>query len=230
MIISCVYRAQKSGYHLSRSMAANVLVGSKRETILRMGLDQLSTYGLMSKLTRREVQDWIDELVAQENLALRPFADYQELALTAGSVAIIRDEKKVMHRVPIVQEKLAAPAGTVDPTLSEADNALFQQLRELRTKLARNEGVPIFYLFGCDTPGYVPQKARFHAGNAAGFRCWCDQGAEVRQAVPENTDGCRGLNASFYEKRKLHIKEQVPSLGVITETVPVFCMFSNCCA
>ena len=165
MIISCVYRAQKSGYHLSRSMAANVLVGSKRETILRMGLDQLSTYGLMSKLTRREVQDWIDELVAQENLALRPFADYQELALTAGSVAIIRDEKKVMHRVPIVQEKLAAPAGTVDPTLSEADNALFQQLRELRTKLARNEGVPPYFIFSDATlrdmcrkkPGSMPE-------------------------------------------------------------------------
>ena len=119
----------------------------------------------MSKLTRREVQDWIDELVAQENLALRPFADYQELALTSGSVAIIRDEKKVMHRVPIVQEKLAAPAGTVDPTLSEADNALFQQLRELRTKLARNEGVPPYFIFSDATlrdmcrkkPGSMPE-------------------------------------------------------------------------
>lgn len=32
-IISCVYRGQKQGYHLSKSMTANVLIGSQRETI-----------------------------------------------------------------------------------------------------------------------------------------------------------------------------------------------------
>ena len=135
-IISCVYRAQKGGYHLSRTMTADVLMGSKKESLLRMRLDQLSTYGIIEKLSRREVMQLIDELIQREDLALRQFQEYQELVLTAGSVEIIRDQKTVMRRVPVVREKLAAPVGTKDPTLSAADNDLFQKLRQLRAAQA----------------------------------------------------------------------------------------------
>ncbi len=146
-IISCVYRAQKGGYHLSRTMTADVLIGSRKESLLRMRLDQLSTYGIIEKLTQKEVIGLIDELIQQENLALRPFHEYQELALTAGSVEIIRDQKKVTRRVPIVREKLAAPVGTKDPTLSEADNELFQKLRQVRAAQAKHEGIPPYFIF-----------------------------------------------------------------------------------
>lgn len=146
-IISCVYRAQKGGYHLSRTMTADVLIGSKKESLLRMRLDRLSTYGIIEKLTQKEVVGLIDELLQQENLALRPFQEYQELALTAGSVEIIRDQKKVMRRVPIVREKLAAPVGTKDPTLSAADNELFQKLRQVRSAQAKHEGIPPYFIF-----------------------------------------------------------------------------------
>lgn len=146
-ILSCVYRAQKSGYHLSRTMAADVLIGSKKEVILRMRLDQLSTYGIIDKMSHREVVQLMDELIQREDLALRQFKDYQELALTAGSVEIIRDQKQVTRRVPIVREKLAAPAGTTDPTMTAEDNTLFQKLREMRTQLAKNEGVPPYFIF-----------------------------------------------------------------------------------
>lgn len=146
-IISCVYRAQKGGYHLSRTMTADVLIGSKKESLLRMRLDRLSTYGIIEKLTQKEVVGLIDELLQQKNLALRPFQEYQELALTAGSVEIIRDQKKVMRRVPIVREKLAAPVGTKDPTLSAADNELFQKLRQVRSAQAKHEGIPPYFIF-----------------------------------------------------------------------------------
>ena len=146
-ISSCVYRAQKGGYQLSRTMTADVLIGSKKESLLRMRLDRLSTYGIIEKLTQKEVVGLIDELLQQENLALRPFQEYQELALTAGSVEIIRDQKKVMRRVPIVREKLAAPVGTKDPTLSAADNELFQKLRQVRSAQAKHEGIPPYFIF-----------------------------------------------------------------------------------
>ena len=146
-IISCVYRAQKGGYHLSRTMTADVLMGSKKESLLRMRLDQLSTYGIIEKLSRREVMQLIDELIQREDLALRQFQEYQELVLTAGSVEIIRDQKTVMRRVPVVREKLAAPVGTKDPTLSAADNDLFQKLRQLRAAQAKHEGIPPYFIF-----------------------------------------------------------------------------------
>ncbi len=146
-IISCVYRAQKSGYHLSRTMTADVLTGSKKEAVLRMELNQLSTYGLLKDQSQRDVVQMIDELVQQEDLALRPFREYQELALTAGSVAIIREQKTVMRRVPTVQEKKVASSSGTDPTMSPQDNALFQKLRELRIQIANQEGVPAYIIF-----------------------------------------------------------------------------------
>lgn len=146
-IISCVYRAQKAGYHLSQSMTANVLLGSKRESILQMRLDQLSTYGILKEMTQREIGKLIDELVRQENLALRQYREYQELVLTAGSVAIIRDQKAVTWRVPILQNKKPASAVATDPTMSSDDQALFQQLRTLRKKLSDREGIPPYFIF-----------------------------------------------------------------------------------
>ena len=121
-------------------MTADVLMGSKKESLLRMRLDQLSTYGIIEKLSRREVMQLIDELIQREDLALRQFQEYQELVLTAGSV-------EIMRRVPVVREKLAAPVGTKDPTLSAADNDLFQKLRQLRAAQAKHEGIPPYFIF-----------------------------------------------------------------------------------
>ncbi len=149
-IISCVYRGQKAGYHLSSHMTSNILIGSKNATLLRMGLDRLSTYGLMQEETRRSVGEMIDRLIEEGNLGVRSFKDYQELTLTPGSAAILRGEKRVTRRVLEKQEKSAAvksKADSVDPTMTPADHALFQKLRQLRTKLAEKEGVPPYFIF-----------------------------------------------------------------------------------
>ena len=145
-IISCVYRGQKAGYHLSRTMTADILIGSKKESILRMRLDRLSTYGIIEKMTRRQVAQLIDELVEMECLALRPFQEFSELVLTSGSAAVIRGEKQVSHRVPIVQKKRIS-MGSSDDSVSSEEQGLFQKLRELRTEFARAEGVPAYIIF-----------------------------------------------------------------------------------
>ena len=146
-----------------------------------MRLDQLSTYGIIEKLSRREVMQLIDELIQREDLALRQFQEYQELVLTAGSVEIIRDQKTVMRRVPVVREKLAAPVGTKDPTLSAADNDLFQKLRQLRAAQAKHEGIPPYFIFSDATLRTCAGKAPEPQRDAAGFRCGCHQGTEVRE-------------------------------------------------
>ena len=113
-----------------------------------MRLDQLSTYGIIEKLSRREVMQLIDELIQREDLALRQFQEYQELVLTAGSVEIIRDQKTVMRRVPVVREKLAAPVGTKDPTLSAADNERKPcSAPAVRAAQKKHEGIPPYFIF-----------------------------------------------------------------------------------
>ena len=157
-IISCVYRAQKGGYHLSRTMTADVLMGSKKESLLRMRLDQLSTYGIIEKLSRREVMQLIDELIQREDLALRQFQEYQELVLTAGGNKRSYAVRGGQRPVP---EAAAAAGGTGK---ARGDSA-------------------VFHLFRCHAAGHVPEKAPEPRRDAAGFRCGCHQGTEVRENV-----------------------------------------------
>ena len=141
-IISCVYRGQQKGYHLSRTMTAAVLTGSSKKTLLDMRLDQLSTYGIMSDCSAATVLQMIDALIAGGDLGLRPYKEYSELILTAESAAIIRKEKRVEIQLP-KNETTAAR----QENISEGDEAMFQALRKLREKIAMKEHVPPYVVF-----------------------------------------------------------------------------------
>ena len=195
-IISCVYRGQKAGYHLSRTMTADILIGSKKESILRMRLDKLSTYGIIEKMTRRQVAQLIDELVEMECLALRPFQEFSELVLTSGSAAVIRGEKQVSHRVPIVQKKRIS-MGSSDDSVSSEEQGLFQKLRELRTEFlqmprcgicAAKSPVPWENCGRC--PAWVSSKARSMA------RIFCMPSLHGRRNIRRNLEQPEKLNVS----------------------------------
>lgn len=108
-------------------MVANILAGSKRESLLRMKLDKMSTYGLLKDWSRHEITDLIDELIYREDLILHSFKDYHELAITTGAAEIIRGQKDVIWRRPIREKKKVLMTKSIifDPTLSESDNRLF---------------------------------------------------------------------------------------------------------
>ncbi len=141
-IISCIYRGQQKGYHLSRTMTAKILTGSTQKVLLDMRLDQLSTYGIMSDYSAASVQQMIDAMIAGGDIGVRPFKEYSELVLTQESAAIIRKEKRVEIQVS-KKEKEAASYDNV----SADEEALFQQLRKLREKLAMKEHVPPYMVF-----------------------------------------------------------------------------------
>lgn len=141
-IISCVYRGQQNGYHLSRTKTAQVLTGSTQKAVLEMHLDRLSTYGIMSDYSAADVVQMIDALIASGDLALRPFKDYSELAITAGSAAIIRKEKRAEINVP-KKAKTEAMSDNVSPE----EERLFQCLRKLREKISTKEHVPPYVVF-----------------------------------------------------------------------------------
>lgn len=141
-IISCVYRGQQNGYHLSRTKTAQVLTGSTQKAVLEMRLDRLSTYGIMSDHSAADVVQMIDALIAAGDLALRPFKDYSELAITAGSAAIIRKEKRAEINVPKKAKNEAS-----NDNVSPEEERLFQCLRKLREKISTKEHVPPYVVF-----------------------------------------------------------------------------------
>lgn len=141
-IISCIYRGQQKGYHLSKTMTAQILTGSTRKTLLDMRLDKLSTYGIMSDCSAIEVQHMIEALIASGDIGVKPFKEYSELVLTQESAAIIRKEKRVEIQIPKREKKSDIPDNA-----SPEEEAMFQQLRKLREKLSIKEHVPPYVIF-----------------------------------------------------------------------------------
>ncbi len=142
-IISCIYRGQQKGCHLSRTMTARILTGSTQKIVLDMGLDKLSTYNIMGSYTVAAVLEMIDALIAGNNVGLRPFKDYSELVINENSAAIIRKEK----RVEIQMSKEEMQLRDLEGTGSSEEEALFRILRQLREKIASREHVPPYMIF-----------------------------------------------------------------------------------
>ena len=157
-VVSCVARIAQRRRSAGASMIVDVLRGSRGEKVLRRGFDTLSTYGIMADASAAHVRAIIDELVFHGVLA-RTGGDYPTIALTGASGAFLRREApwdepfvlKVAKGAPRVERIPAAPAKTRAATdvseLDEAGQALYAELAELRNELAREQGVPSYFIF-----------------------------------------------------------------------------------
>ena len=157
-VVSCVARIAQRGRSVGATMIVDVLRGSRGEKVLRRGFDTLSTYGIMADASAAHVRAVIDELVFRGVLA-RTGGDYPTIALAGASRAFLRREApwdepfvlKVAKGAPRVERIPAAPAKTRAATdvseLDEAGQALYAELAELRNDLAREQGVPSYFIF-----------------------------------------------------------------------------------
>ncbi len=146
-IISCVYRGLQHHYHLSRTLAADVLTGSKKAAISEMRLNQLSTYGILKECTARQVVQMIDALLDLHILELQTYRDFQMLQLTPAAAEVIRGNQQVLWRRRKEERKtvfIPKPKPTVEEDVEEV---LFQRLSALRAKLAEKEHMPAYIVF-----------------------------------------------------------------------------------
>src|SRR5690625_4205775 len=133
MILSCVKRM---GERFGIGMTAKVLRGSNDKNIRRFKFNQLSTYGLLSNYTERELTEWIQFLVAEQLLATKD-GKFPTLKLNKNSVEVLKGKRQVwMYTAPI-------------PTSGDIDYSkeLFDILRNLRKQLADDQNLPPYIVF-----------------------------------------------------------------------------------
>ena len=144
MVLSCVKRVEdKLGYSLGAGAIAQTLRGSKGQRLRRLGLDSLSTYGLMVGQSQSEVEARIDYLLEKGYLLHDPAHGGLTLSPRAGNVLFHGERVEI----PL---KSAPPEGPSLPkALAESgeSDGLFNALRKLRTRLAQREKVPPFMVF-----------------------------------------------------------------------------------
>jgi len=146
-ILSGVARVERrfpSG--LGTTLIVRMLHGSREQRVQQLGLDYLSTYGIMRDTDRMKIREYIDVLVEQGYL-VQTTGSFPVLQTTNRAWEVLRGGTRVSYAR---REELAEPTPrrrmperrTVAP-----EDSLFEALRRLRAELAKAEGVPAYVVF-----------------------------------------------------------------------------------
>lgn len=139
-ILSCVVRLKEM---FGADHTASVLVGAREARILQRRHDRLSTFGIMKEHSKREVRDWLEQLVEQG--FLEKAGEYNTLRLTMSGRQALRGE--VTPRLLKPATKHASPSKCVETSWAGVDRELFEALRTLRRTIAEERQVPAYVVF-----------------------------------------------------------------------------------
>ncbi len=158
MILSCVLRVKgKLGYYVGKTLILQTLRGSKDQRVASLGLDTLSTYGLMDKVSTAQARAYVDFLELEGYLRTNPL--HSTLEPTQAASAVLFGGKTVSMPVradaepPRVRrsKREAAP-------LADAPQDLLSALKSVRNQIALEENVPAYIVFSNATLADMAQK------------------------------------------------------------------------
>ncbi|MDR1788422.1 MAG: DNA helicase RecQ [Treponema sp.] len=161
-IISCVYRLKQRGRGFGKTMIIDILKGSGAAKIKNLGLQSLSTWGIMKDDSAARIRAVLDFLVERRYLAQRG-AEFPVIEWGERAAAFITAKTPLPMMLP--REEAPAPrkaagaawggssggggasgAGAFDAA-GAFDEALFEKLRGLRKRLAAAESLPAYIIF-----------------------------------------------------------------------------------
>ncbi len=152
-LLSCVRRVELAGYQPTKELVFQILRGEKSEALTLLKLDRLSTFGILDKNESKRLeavtQRLLDRGLLQQSGTVCPILTATDRAkpLLAGRQTLT------------LKQKRPKPRKTVRPVSGAGvDSALFDQLREVRKKLANRAGVPAFVVFSDATLRDMCQK------------------------------------------------------------------------
>lgn len=159
-ILSCVARVRQHAIargnpatSVGAGSIVDILRGSKAAKVLERGWDSLSTYGIMADVPVPRIRAIIDELVYREFLT-RAQGDYPTLALAGRGAVFMKGDKPFVMRVAKGRPRKPRPEGRTRgtsaaelPGLTPEQAELFEALRSLRTRLAREQQIPPYLIF-----------------------------------------------------------------------------------
>jgi len=147
MILSCVKRVKdRLGYYVGAALIVRILHGSRDQRVISLGMDQLSTYGLLRGVGRTQIREYIDYLSAAGYVSINPGHLTLEPAERSAGV-LFRGETVQMPVKAILPEAEKKRGKRTRHPKPEEDDTLYEALRGLRTRLAQEENVPAYVIF-----------------------------------------------------------------------------------
>lgn len=127
------------------NMLINVLRGSRNAEIHAMGYNTIKTYGAGADVSFFDWQGYVIQLVNIGAIEIA-YQDHNTLKLTPFGWEILKGEHKVELTVPQKIDPKAKKKKVAKDT-SGANTDLFETLRQLRARIAREEKVPAYIIF-----------------------------------------------------------------------------------
>jgi len=161
MILSCVMRVkERLRYYVGKTLIIQTLRGSKDQRVLDLGLDRLSTYGLMDKLSSEQVRAYIDFIQLEGYLRTNPLHSTLEPTQSASAVLFGGRRVSMPVRKDHTSEGVAKErrSQAAPPGGAEAEG-LFSILRAVRAQIAQEESVPAYIVFSNATLTEMAAKA-----------------------------------------------------------------------
>ena len=156
LLIGCV---KTSRQRYGMTVIVDTLRGSKAAKIIKFRMDQNPFYGKGDQVPVFQLRQVLNFLILHDYLLLTD-DEYPIVKLTALSESVPEGEQSVVMKVakeePKIkkdkkQDKKGKKTKVVEGLDQEVDRELFQQLRELRLEIAKEEKVPPYIVFSDKT-------------------------------------------------------------------------------
>ena len=147
-ILSAVARV---GQRFGTSHVVNVLRGAKTEMTSARGHDQLTVFGLLAAMSVDEVRGCIEQMIASDLLE-QAGDEFPVLRLTAEGLALMKDAARMPDLI-LARQRRPEKGKPLRKSKAEGeswdgvDRDLFERLRALRLRVARERGVPPYVIF-----------------------------------------------------------------------------------
>ena len=144
-ILSCVARVKQTW---GTAHVTDVLTGKATEKVVAARHHDLSTFGLLKEEAPVAIRGYIEQLVG-DGLLAREGDPYPVLRLTTAGASLLRGQGDcILYReVKPPASRKRSRSGVRDSITVTVDSDLFDVLREVRLRLARERAVPPYVIF-----------------------------------------------------------------------------------
>ena len=152
-VLSAVIR---TGERFGAQHVAKVLRGSREKRVLELKHDQLSVHGIVNDFTEEQLREVMGQLRAN-GLLVRNEGEYATLSVSPKGRNFLNQRQRLSLPALKSVEAESERAGRVTRGIAEGgaeagpeefDGELFEELRALRRRLADDQNVPPFVVFG----------------------------------------------------------------------------------
>jgi ATP-dependent DNA helicase RecQ len=144
MLLSAIYKTEQN---FGKNYLIDILRGSSEQKILANGANKLSVYDIGGHLSKKEWFVIVERLL---ELKILTIGDFSTLKLTQDAIAVLKSQKLIDIKSSRLQVDKKAKAVRQEESF-EYDRALFEKLREKRSELASEMGVPAYIIFSDKT-------------------------------------------------------------------------------